>query len=39
MKLLLQTIIILIIFLKTGNLLSDNNLFDVNNIILEKKEQ
>ena len=37
MKLLLQTIIILIIFLKTGNLLSDNNLFDVNNIILEKK--
>ena len=37
MKLLKQIIFILVIFLKTGNLLSDNNLFNVNNIILEKK--
>ena len=37
MKLLKQIIFILVIFLKTGNLLSDNNLFSVNNIILEKK--
>ena len=36
MKLLKQIILILVIFLKTGNLLSDNNLFNVNNIILEK---
>ena len=37
MKLLKQIIFILVIFLKTGNLLSENNLFNVNNIILEKK--
>ena len=37
MKLLKQIIFILVIFLKTGNLLSDNNLFSVNNIIFEKK--
>ena len=37
MKLLKQITFILVIFLKTGNLLSDNNLFNVNNIILEKK--
>ena len=36
MKLLKQIIFILVIFLKTGNLLSENNLFNVNNIILEK---
>ncbi len=37
MKLFFKTTFILIIFLKTGNLLSDNNLFNVNNIELEKK--
>ena len=37
MKLFIKTTFILIIFLKTGNLLSDNNLFNVNNIELEKK--
>ncbi len=37
MKFFIQVILILIIFFKTGNLLSDNNLFSVNNIILEKK--
>ena len=37
MKLFKKTAFILIIFLKTGNLLSDNNLFNVNNIELEKK--
>ena len=37
MKLFKQTTFILIIFLKTGNLLSDNNLFNVNNIEIEKK--
>ena len=37
MKLLKQIIFILVIFLKTGNLLSDDKLFNVNNIILEKK--
>ena len=37
MKLFKKTAFILIIFLKTGNLLSENNLFNVNNIILEKK--
>ena len=30
-------IIILIVFLKTGNVLSNNNIFDVNNIEIEKK--
>ena len=38
MKLFKKTILILIVFLKTGNLLSDNNLFSVNNILLEKKD-
>ena len=38
MKLFKQVIFILVVFLKTGNLLSDNNLFNVNNILLEKKE-
>ena len=38
MKFYKLTIIILVIFLKTGNLLSDNNLLNVNNILLEKKE-
>ena len=38
MKFFIQIIIILIIFLKTGNLLSSENLFSVNNIVLEKKD-
>ena len=38
MKLFKQIILILVVFLKTGNLLSDNNLFNVNNISIEKKE-
>ena len=38
MKILIQVILILIFFLKTGNLLSDNNLFSVNNILFEKKD-
>ena len=37
MKLFTKTIYILIIFLKTGNLLSANNLFNVNNIEIEEK--
>ena len=37
MKLLKQVIIILIVFFKTGNLLSENNLFNVNNILINKK--
>ena len=37
MKLFKKIILILIVFLETGNLLSDNNLFNVNNILLEKK--
>jgi len=36
MKLYKQIIIILIVFFKTGNVLSNNNLFTVNNIELEK---
>ena len=39
MKLLKQIIFILVIFLKTGTLLSENNLFNVNNIQLEKKDK
>ena len=39
MKLLKQIIFILIVFFKTGTLLSDNNLFNVNNIQLEKKDK
>ena len=38
MKLFKKIILILIVFLETGNLLSNNNLFNVNNILLEKKE-
>ena len=38
MKLFKHTFIILIVFFKTGNLLSENNLFDVNNILLNKTE-
>ncbi len=38
MKLLKKTIFILIIFLKTGNLLSAKTLFNVNNIEVEKKD-
>ena len=38
MKLFKKTIFILIIFLKTGNLLSANSLFNVNNIEVEKKD-
>ncbi len=38
MKLLKKIILILIVFLETGNLLSNDNLFNVNNILLEKKE-
>ena len=37
MKLLKKTILILVVFFKTGTLLSDNNLFNVNNILIEKK--
>ena len=37
MKLFFNILLILVIFFKTGNLLSDNNLFSVNNILLEKK--
>ena len=37
MKLYKQIIFILIVFLKTETLLSENNLFNVNNIQLEKK--
>lgn len=39
MKLYLQIFIILIVFSKTETLLSENNLFNVNNIQLEKKEK
>ncbi len=39
MKVFFQIIFILIVFLKTGNLLSDNNLFNVNNIKIEKKDK
>ena len=38
MKLFKQITLILIVFFQTGNLLSENNLFNVNNILLEKKE-
>ena len=37
-EIIYKIIIILIVFFKTGNLLSDNNLFNVNNILLEEKE-
>ena len=39
MKFIKYLLVILIIFFKTGNLLSDNNLFTVNNILIEKKEK
>ena len=38
MKLFKKIILILVVFLETGNLLSNNNLFNVNNILLEKNE-
>ncbi len=38
MKLLKQVIIILIVFFKTGNLLSENDLFSVNNILINKSD-
>ena len=37
MKIYKLIIFILIVFLKTGNVLSDNNIFNVNNIELQKK--
>ena len=37
MKLFKKIILILVVFFKTGTLLSDNNLFNVNNILIEKK--
>ena len=39
MKLYVQIIFILIVFFQTGNLLSDNKLFNVNNIQLQKKDK
>ena len=39
MKLYLLITYILIVFLKTETLLSENNLFNVNNIKLEKKRK
>ena len=38
MKLYKQIIFILVVFLKTENILSENNLFNVNNIKIKKKE-
>ena len=38
MKFLKLVFIILIVFLKTGNLFSENNLFNVNNILINKKD-
>ena len=39
MKFYIQIIFILIVFLKTNTLFSENNLFNVNNIKLEKKDK
>ena len=39
MKFYKQLIFILIIFLKTETVFSENNLFSVNNLILEKKDK
>ena len=39
MKLYKQLIIILIVFFKTETLFSENNLFNVNNILVEKKDK
>jgi hypothetical protein len=38
MKLFTLIVLILIVFLRTGNLLSSENLFNVNNILLERKD-
>ena len=38
MKLFLQIFFTLVIFLKTGNLLSENNLFNVDNILIKKRD-
>ena len=38
MKLFKHLLLILVIFLETGNLLSENNLFNVNNILLKKEK-
>ena len=38
MKIKSLLILILVIFVKTGNVLSDQNLFNVNNIELTKKK-
>ena len=38
MKLFLQIFFTLVIFLKTGNVLSENNLFNVDNILIKKKD-
>ena len=39
MKFYKQITFILIVFFKTETLLSENNLFNVNNILLEKKKK
>ena len=39
MKLIIQIILILIVFFKTETLLSENNIFNVNNIELEKNDK
>ena len=39
MKFYKLIIIILIVFFKTGNVLSENNIFNVNNIEIEKKKK
>ena len=38
MKLFLQIFFTLVIFLKTGNVLSENNLFNVDNILIKKRD-
>tara|TARA_B100001057_G_scaffold493506_1_gene588055 strand:+ start:492 stop:1538 length:1047 start_codon:yes stop_codon:yes gene_type:complete len=39
MKIFKQIIIILVVFFKTGTVLSENDLFNVNNILLEKNDK
>ena len=39
MKTYKLSVIILIVFLKTGNVLSNTNIFDVNNVEIEKKNK
>tara|TARA_X000001036_G_C20432508_1_gene705800 strand:- start:5 stop:253 length:249 start_codon:yes stop_codon:yes gene_type:complete len=39
MKLYKQLVFILVVFFKTGTLFSQNNLFNVNNIELKKKDK